>query len=94
MATSNLVTVVTMAVAAYYVYVSYCNLDALMNPLEGVSVSPQDPTIDALWKEGDKFSLSCFLTGSSRKQRVDMAALREANALVMDRQGRHALSPS
>ena len=87
MSNSNLITGITMLVAGYYLYVSYNNLYALMNPMADVVVAPDEPTIAPLWMEGDKFNLVTFLSTSPRKQRIDIASYREKGLFLLERKG-------
>lgn len=87
MGNSNLVTIITCVAAAYYVYVSYNNLNALMNPMNGVVVADNEPTVNPLWLEGDKFNLVTFLSTSPKKQRIDISSHRENGLFLMEKIG-------
>lgn len=87
MSNSNLITCITMLVAGYYIYICYNNLYALMNPMAGVIVAANEPTIAPLWVEGDKFNLVTFLSTSPRKQRIDIASYREKGLFLLEKKG-------
>ena len=87
MGNSNLITVITCAIAGYYVYVSYTNLYALMNPMNGVVLNPAESTIDPLWVDGDKFNLVTFLTTSPRQKRIDIKSFREKGLFLLEKKG-------
>lgn len=87
MTNSNLITGITCAIAGYYVYVSYNNLYALMNPLNGVEFAPGEPTIDPLWVDGDQFNLFTFLSTSRKQERINISRHREQGLFLLEKKG-------